>query len=135
MKILQTTVPRFIALLIFALFFIYAGIGHFRQAAGFAEMLPDFVPLKVTIIYITGILEILLALFLVIPGTRRRAGLWTAIYLVLIFPANIYAAIEHIPAPGQTETDPTLLWIRLLFQPLLIWWVIWCSRLPANNKW
>lgn len=130
MRLLQTTWPRAIGLLLFAGLFIAACLYHFREADGFAAMLPDFVPLRLQIVYATGILELILAILLLLPRTRRRAGIWTAIYLVLIFPANIYAAIYGIPAPGQDETSQSALWIRLLFQPLLVWWVLWAS-LPA----
>ncbi|WP_020620276.1 DoxX family protein [Paenibacillus daejeonensis] len=133
MRLLQTTVPRAIGLILFAGLFVAACLYHFREAEGFAAMLPDFVPLRLELVYATGILELILAILLLIPATRRRAGNWTAIYLVLIFPANIYAAFYGIPAPGQTETSQTALWIRLLFQPLLIWWVIWASR-PAPGQ-
>ncbi|GBF75781.1 hypothetical protein PA598K_04213 [Paenibacillus sp. 598K] len=132
MRLLQTTWPRAIGLLLFAGLFIAACLYHFREADGFAAMLPDFVPLRLQIVYATGILELILAILLLLPQTRRRAGIWTAIYLVLIFPANIYAAMYGIPAPGQDETSQSALWIRLLFQPLLVWWVLWASR-PAPS--
>lgn len=113
---------------IFALLFVGACVFHFIEAQGFANMLPDFVPYRLFIIYATAILEFALAVLLLIPSTSRRTGVWTAIYLVLIFPANIYAAIFHIPAPGSDYTSPVALWVRLIFQPLLIWWVLWCTR-------
>ncbi|WP_270180246.1 DoxX family protein [Alkalihalobacillus sp. CinArs1] len=118
---------RIIALVLFALFFIFAGVAHFAQGEGFAAMLPEWVPFRLGIIYVTGIIEILLAVLLLLPATRKQARFWTAVYLVAIFPANIYAAIAGIPAPGQQEANETLLWIRLLFQPLLIWWVLWAA--------
>ncbi|WP_052020223.1 DoxX family protein [Paenibacillus pini] len=114
--------------IIFAIFFAGACVFHFMQAEGFAKMLPDWVPLRLPIIYATGILELVLGIMLLIPRTRRLTGIVIAIYLVLIFPANIYAAVKHIPAPGAESTAPAALWIRLIFQPLLIWWVLWCSR-------
>jgi uncharacterized membrane protein len=57
--------------------------------------------------------EIILAIFLL----YRMA---VAIYLILIFPANIYVAVVAIPAHGSTEVNGTALWIRLIFQQLLI---------------
>ncbi len=121
---------RIIALVLFAFFFVFAGIAHFVQGEGFAAMLPDWVPLRLGLIYITGLLEITLAVLLLLPGTRKQARFWSAIYLIVIFPANVYAAIAGIPAPGQEEANQVLLWVRLLFQPLLIWWVLWA----ANSK-
>ncbi|WP_273833017.1 DoxX family protein [Guptibacillus sedimenti] len=119
---------RRIALVLFAFFFIFAGIAHFIQGEGFASMIPEWVPFRLGMIYVTGIMEIVLAILLLIPSTRKQARFWTAVYLVVIFPANIYAAIAGIPAPGQEEANELLLWIRLLFQPLLIWWVLWAAK-------
>jgi uncharacterized membrane protein len=119
---------RRIALVLFALFFIFAGIAHFVQGEGFAAMIPEWVPFRLGLIYVTGVLEIVLAVLLLIPYTRKQARFWTAVYLIVIFPANIYAAIAGIPAPGQEEANELLLWIRLLFQPLLIWWVLWAAK-------
>lgn len=125
---------RIAALVLFALFFIFAGVAHFMQGEGFATMLPEWVPFRLGIIYATGILEILLAILLLVPATRKQARFWTAVYLIAIFPANIYAAIAGIPAPGQEEANETLLWIRLLFQPLLIWWVLWAADTKDRKK-
>ncbi|WP_273850672.1 DoxX family protein [Guptibacillus spartinae] len=119
---------RRIGLVLFALFFIFAGIAHFVQGEGFAAMIPEWVPFRLGLIYVTGVLEIVLAILLLIPTTRKQARFWTAVYLILIFPANIYAAIAGVPAPGQEEANKMLLWIRLLFQPLLIWWVLWAAK-------
>ncbi|WP_377887585.1 DoxX family protein [Alkalihalobacillus sp. R86527] len=125
---------RMIALVLFALFFIFAGCAHFAQGDGFAAMLPEWVPFRLALIYATGIIEILLAVLLLVPATRKLARFWTAVYLVVIFPANIYAAIAGIPAPGQEEVNQTLLWIRLLFQPLLIGWILWAADTQDRHK-
>ncbi|WP_354665919.1 MULTISPECIES: DoxX family protein [Pontibacillus] len=122
------SIVKGIGLVLFSLFFIVAGVIHFTQVEGFAAMIPDVIPFRNLIVYVTGVIEWILAILLLIPSTRRQAGIWTAVYLVLIFPANIYAAIAGIPAPGSEEANTTLLWVRLLFQPLLIWWVLAVSK-------
>ncbi|WP_226585270.1 hypothetical protein [Halobacillus litoralis] len=119
---------RKIGLFLFAAAFFYAGITHFLYDHGFARMLPAWVPLKLEIVYITGITEWLLSLLLLFPQTRRAAGIATAAFLVIVLPANIYAAINGVPAPWSEEASQTALWIRPLFQPLLIWWVLVVSK-------
>ncbi|MFS0727021.1 hypothetical protein [Paenibacillus sp. 1P07SE] len=47
---------------------------HFREAEVFTAMLADFVPLKLELVHATGILELILAILLLIPAIRRRAG-------------------------------------------------------------
>ncbi|KQO18321.1 hypothetical protein ASF12_06780 [Paenibacillus sp. Leaf72] len=48
-------------------------------------MLPDFVPLRLEIIYATGIVEWIFALLLFVPSVRRKTGNWIVWYLVLIW--------------------------------------------------
>ncbi|MGG3740336.1 DoxX family protein [Paenibacillus chibensis] len=124
----RTRTAKRVARILFSFFFAAACVFHFIEADGFAQMLPDFVPLRLPIIYVTGVMELALGVLLLIPGTMKLTGTLIALYLVLVFPANIYAAVKHIPAPGFGSTPPAALWIRLIFQPLLIWWVLWCSR-------
>ncbi|MGM0851996.1 MAG: DoxX family protein [Bacillota bacterium] len=125
---------KVLGLILFSFFFFLAGVFHFIEAQGFAKMIPEFIPLREEIVYITGMIEFILAVLLLIPKTREKAGIITAIYLVLILPANIYAAIKEIPAPGKEEANVVLLWVRLLFQPLLIWWVLVVSKIEKNHR-
>ena len=113
-----------IGLYLFAGALFFAGILHFVYDSGFQAMIPDFLPFKYELVYITGITEWLLSLLLIFPHTRKAAGIATALFLILVLPANIYAAAMNIPAPWSEETSRTALWIRPLFQPILIWWVL-----------
>ncbi|MBD1371434.1 DoxX family protein [Hazenella sp. IB182357] len=125
---------KLLGLVLFSFFFFLAGVFHFIEVQGFANMIPDFIPFRVELVYMTGIIEFILAVFLLIPKTRETTGMITAIYLILIFPANIYAAVKGIPAPGQEEANQTLLWVRLLFQPLMIWWVWAVSKSEQKDR-
>ncbi|OXM13830.1 hypothetical protein CGZ75_20855 [Paenibacillus herberti] len=122
-----------IGLILFAVLMTSACVYHFREPDGFAAMLPDWVPLRLEIIYATAILELVIAILILIPATRGWTGLFTALYLVLIFPANLYAAAKGIPAPGSESASYTALWLRAAAQPLLIWWVLWCTRYPSRD--
>ncbi|MFD2923303.1 DoxX family protein [Halobacillus naozhouensis] len=115
-------------LYLFTLGLFIAGITHFIYDKGYAQMIPDFVPLELEIVYMTGNTEWLLALLLIFPQSRRAAGIATAFFLVAVLPANIYAAVNGIPAPWSEDTSQILLWIRPFLQPLLIWWVLAVSK-------
>ncbi|WP_347552903.1 hypothetical protein ABFG93_19695 [Pseudalkalibacillus hwajinpoensis] len=80
-------------------------MAHFAQGESFGAMVPGWVPFRLGLVYVTGLLEIVLAFLLLVPRTRNQAGVLTAIYLVAIFPANIYAAIVGVPAPGQEDVN------------------------------
>jgi len=48
--------------------------------------------LRVAVIYVTGVLEWAGTIGLLVPGISRVAGLCLIAFLVLGFPANVYAA-------------------------------------------
>lgn len=73
-------------------------------------MVPPFVPFPGVIVHLTGVLEFLGALGLVLTATRPAAGAGLAVLFVLMFPANVYAAVESIPLNGDPATP---LWFRI----------------------
>jgi len=108
---------------------LFTAIGHFKFKTSMAAMVPLFIPKKVELVLLTGVLEILFAIGLAIPGTRHFTGIALIIFYVAILPANIYAAKHRInyenlykPGPG-----PKYLWFRIPFQLFLIVWVWYFS--------
>jgi uncharacterized membrane protein len=83
--------------------FTFTGIGHFIQTAPMAQMLPPWVPARVLLMYLTGVLEFAIAVGFLVPKSRQFTGWIAAVALVLFFPANIYAAINHVPMGGHAS--------------------------------
>ncbi len=102
----------------------FTAIGHFAFTKGMAMMLPPIVPLKTEVIYLTGFLEILLGLCLLIPRLSIYSGWAIILFLLLLLPANIYAAIKHIDYQKATYDGNGLvyLWFRI---PLQIFFIVW----------
>jgi uncharacterized membrane protein len=104
--------------------FNIAGIAHFTFLRhDFAQIVPPIFPNKDAVVLITGFLEMLGGIGLIIPQITRWAGVALIFYLIAVFPANIYGARQHIPVLGKPHPS---LWVRLPFQILLmilIWWV------------
>src|SRR5690625_3582905 len=73
---------RELAVYALAIFMVFFGLSHFYKQNELVLMLPQMIPFKETIIYLTGIIEIALAIGLVFSSTRRWAGIFLAIYLV-----------------------------------------------------
>lgn len=72
-----------------------------------AAMLPPAIPSRVELIYLTGVLELLGALGVWIPGLMRLTGVCLILMLVGILPANIYSAINHVEFGGHVHrSDP-----------------------------
>ena len=110
----------------FALFFFIAGILHFVQLEAFAAIVPPFLPFPKFIVWITGILEFIFALGLVLPQYRKLAGFWLAPYLLAVLPANIYMALYNISL-GDLAASPAALWGRVALQFPLIAVILWAS--------
>jgi uncharacterized membrane protein len=83
------------------------------------------------IIYLSGLFEIAGAIGLLIPQTRRLAGLALVLLLVAQFPANVNAALNGIPLGGE---PPTPLWLRTPMQVLFIAMVWWTSISARQEK-
>jgi uncharacterized membrane protein len=104
--------------------FFFTGSGHFLQTEAMAQMLPPWVPAPVALVYLTGVLEFAIAIALILPDTRRQAGWMAAAVLVLFFPANIYAAMNHVPMGGHAW-GPVYLLVRAPLQLAILLWVYW----------
>jgi len=75
-------------------------------------------------LFLTGILEILGAIGLLIPHVRTAAGICLAILFVAMFPANMNAARKKVPLRGKPATP---LWLRLPMQVLFIALALWVA--------
>lgn len=111
------------------LLFLFTASGHYFQADAMAQMLPPWVPARVDLVYATGVIEIAIALALFYRRSRM-AGAWAAAAaLVAFFPANIYAALQHVQMGGHAW-GPAYLLIRAPVQIFILWW-IWVMVLKA----
>jgi uncharacterized membrane protein len=102
---------------------IVAGITHFTKVDPFVQHLPDWVPSRETIVYVTGVIEIILGGALLLARGRRRAvGRAVAVYLLAVFPANVYVAVSDVEVTGQPGGASA--WIRLPLQAVFIAWAV-----------
>ena len=102
----------------------FTAIGHFVFTKGMSMMVPPFIPFKMGLIYLTGVFEILLAISLLIPQFKVISGWTLIIFLLLLLPANIYAAMHQVDYQKGTFNGMGLsyLWFRVPLQVLFIIW-------------
>lgn len=112
---------------LFAVLMIVAGTTHFTMTATYAAIVPPYVPAPTLVVYVSGVLEILGGLGLLIPATRRAAAWGLVLLLVAVLPANINQALHNLQPPGL-EMSQTMLWVRLPLQLVLIAWAWWMTR-------
>src|SRR5262245_46382475 len=101
------------------LVFAFTALGHFVKTDAMAEMLPPSISGRRALILASGIFELLVAMLLLGWPKSRLLGLSIIGFLVAIFPANVYAAVQRIPFGGHSA-GPIYLLIRAPVQLLLI---------------
>lgn len=102
----------------------FTALGHFLYTRGMAMMIPDCIPFRIELVYLTGIIEIVAALGIFIPSLRVGIGILLMVFFVLILPANINASINQLNYETGTFDGKgfSYLWFRIPFQGLLILW-------------
>jgi uncharacterized membrane protein len=122
------TIVQTLVLWALAAVFIVASILHFtRLRADFAKIVPPQLPKPEAIVFITGVLELIGGVALLIPALTFYAGIALIVYLVAVFPANVYAAQQDIRVGGLSSRP---LWRRFLIQVLLIVLLAWVTFAP-----
>jgi uncharacterized membrane protein len=84
-----------------AMFLLTASAHWGRRRADLIRMIPPRFPRPALLVSITGVLEILGAIGLVIPPIAPFAGLALALFLMAAFPANVHAARERLTIAGR----------------------------------
>ena len=117
---------RTVFLFLLALFFVFAGLNHFRDPGFYLAMMPPQLPWHRELVALSGVFEVIGGVLVLVPPLRRLTGWGLIALLIAVFPANIYAAVAHVQPPGE-HIAPILLWLRLPFQVLFIAWVHWVA--------
>jgi uncharacterized membrane protein len=117
---------QLIGRLVLAVILLFAGVGHFSNTAEFTAQVPPWMPAAEAVIYISGVVEIALAIALIaLPRQRALVGWLTAGFFIIIFPGNISQFVTQTDAFGL-DSDAAR-FIRLLFQPVLVVLALWST--------
>jgi uncharacterized membrane protein len=114
---------KIISLYLMAGFYLFGGINHFRTPEFYLPLIPDYLPTPDLLNLLAGIAEIVLAIGLLIPNTRKWAA-WGVIAMLLAFiPSHVYFIQLGSCIPDVLCAAEWMGWVRLLLiQPLLIAW-------------
>jgi uncharacterized membrane protein len=109
---------------IVAALFTVSGTTHLARPAIFTPLVPRVLPRPTELVYASGVVELICAV-----GLWRRdrwAGIAAAMLLVIIWPANLQAAItaQH----SNNQATKVLTWIRLPLQIPLVWFALQSGR-------
>jgi uncharacterized membrane protein len=122
MKILKK-----ISLAVLVIGYIGAGINHFLHPEGYYRIIPHYLPFPVLLNALAGTFEILFAILILRPKTRKVASYGIILMLIAFLPVHITMLIDAPLKLGNLLVTPAIAWIRLLFQPILILWA-WSHR-------
>lgn len=122
-----------------AIMLVITGSGHFLVPGPFDQLIPPFLPGEPRLwTYLSGVAEIVIALMLLAPLSKKFAGksirLWGAYsafaLFVAVFPANINMAIIW---SSRQMPEPLFAYARLPLQFGLFYWA-WALAKDIKNK-
>ncbi len=80
--------------------FLASGLVHLVRPQTFEPLMPRRLPAHRELILASGVAELLCAAGLLLPATRRAAGLAGAAVLVGVFPGNLKMAVDASRTPS-----------------------------------
>jgi uncharacterized membrane protein len=105
--------------------FAFTALSHFlpRTRPDLVRMVPPRLPNPDLLVTVTGILEFLGAIGLLVPALIRASAYALMLLLVALFPANIHAAQMRLPVAGRPATPLVIRLPLQLFWIGALWWV------------
>jgi uncharacterized membrane protein len=106
--------------------FLGAGVNHFVMPRAYERIVPPSMKDRAqSLVAVSGVAEIAGGLGVLLPWTRRPAGIGLIALLAAVFPANLYMA----RTPEDFRKIPRwALYARLPLQPLMMWWAWSATR-------
>jgi uncharacterized membrane protein len=115
-----------------AMMFLFTAAAHFNSMRpDLVAMVPPFVPNPEYMVTFTGICEMLGAVGLLVPRTRRIAAVALIVFLLAVLPANIYAAQAGVTL---RDAPATPLIPRVALQGLFIGLLWWSGVRPHHRQ-
>lgn len=106
-----------------AAMFGFTAVAHFSpMRADLVNMVPPWVPDPGLVVTITGICEVLGAVGLLVPRTRRAAAVALILFLLAVLPANIHAAQSGVTLRGSPATPLVPRVALQVFFIAVLWW-------------
>lgn len=104
-----------------AIMLIFTGSSHFYKTEEMVQMMPEFLPNKLQLVYFTGLLEIAFAIAWLLPRYSRLTSVALILFFLVLLPANIIGSFKRVELGGM-ENGPGYLYFRIPLQFLFIGW-------------
>jgi uncharacterized membrane protein len=126
----MTSILKRIGLILVFLWFLFGGVAHFSLTEVEMRIVPPAIPWPRAAVLISGVFELLGAVGILIPATRRYAGIGLFLLTIAVTPANVYM-LQH----AELFNVPRwALIVRLPFQGVLLALILWSTWTPRLNR-
>ncbi len=130
----MTSPPRLtrakrIGLAIVFLWFLLGGVAHFVFTDAEVRIVPPIIPWPRAAVWISGVFELIGAIGLLWPNSRRAAGVGLFWLTIAVTPAHVYM----LQRPELFGVPYWALIMRLPIQAALLALIMW-STLPTTRK-
>lgn len=105
---------------LYSIILVGAGILHFVHERDFRKIVPKILPLRRTIVLVSGVFEMIFSVLLWVKKGQSVTGKLLALFMIAVFPANVYMAVKRISFQAGKQANPWILWLRLPLQLPLI---------------
>jgi uncharacterized membrane protein len=106
-------------LYLMAAMYIFAGLMHFIKPRLYMRIMPRYLPAHKTLVYLSGIAEIILGLALCFPQTKNLAIYGIILMLSIFLLVHFYMFSSKKAAAGIPKWA---LILRIPLQFFLMWW-------------
>lgn len=115
--------PQAAGLCFVFLWFFIGGIMHFVATGTEASIVPPWMPWPVAAVLISGVFELMGAVGILYPPTRKAAGIGLFLLTIAVTPAHVYM----LQRPELFPVPLWALWLRLPVQLALLWLIWWST--------
>lgn len=128
---MKRAVKMFFKILL-AIFFIGAGINHFRDPDFYISIMPDYIPQPEFMVYASGVTEVIAGIMLLVPALSVWGAWFIIAHLVVFFTVHFWM-IQHA-SDRYAEMPLWQLWLRIVIQVVFIVWAWWFVTPDAGKQ-
>ena len=116
---------------LYALIFLFTGIVHLVSPETFIKAIPPIFPYPYAIAIVSGLVELGFTIGLTLKRTRQKTAWCVILFLVAVFPVNIYMYVERDTLFAQFPAWALL--ARLPGQAVLIAWAYRYTKASSSR--
>ena len=102
---------------------VLSGVHHVVCVEHYVRIMPDWLPAKHAMVYLSAVLRIAFGLATLFPMSRRAAAIGSIVLLCVVAPVNIRIAATGVSEGQLIDAD----WFRWVRVTLHAGWIAWCG--------